>query len=43
MAENRERKRKAQQAELKGKQTIEQIFAAAAAKKRKHESEHEAE
>ncbi len=32
-----ERKRKAQQAEQKGKQTIEQAFAAAAAKKQKQE------
>ncbi len=33
----RERKRKAQQAEQKGKQTIEQAFAAATAKKLKQE------
>jgi hypothetical protein len=31
------RKRKAEQAEQKGKQTIEQVFAAAAAKKQKQE------
>jgi hypothetical protein len=37
MAELRERKRKAQQAEQKGKQTIQQAFAAAAAKKLKQE------
>ncbi len=37
MAESRERKRKAQQAEQKGKQTIQQAFAAAAAKKLKQQ------
>jgi hypothetical protein len=36
-AELRERKRKAQLAEQKGKQTIEQAFAAAAAKKPKQQ------
>ncbi len=35
MAEQRERKRKAQQAEQKGKQSITHLFAAAAAKKQK--------
>ncbi len=37
MAAYRERKRMAEQAEQKGKQTIEQAFAAAAAKKQKQE------
>jgi hypothetical protein len=37
IAEQRERKRKAQQAEQKGKQTIVQAFAATAAKKHKQE------
>jgi hypothetical protein len=37
VAEHREQKRKAQQAEQKGKQSIEQMFAAAAAKKLKQE------
>ncbi len=36
-AEQRERKYVAQQAEQKGRQTIEQVFAAAAAKKQKQE------
>ncbi len=37
MAEQREKKRKAQQAEQKGKQSITQLFAAAAVKKLKQE------